>query len=199
MAAASPASLDPVGISELAAALRDETWLDARLVPGGLAQRVRVLSLTIFRDHEEVSFEQMYESGELMASASFTVNAEEVWWIRPTEIRTARDTPLFRLAGKLKSGDVDYDCAVQAVAEHFEVTASDLRNIVEIGLGTKRERYWVMMVLEDLKGDRAPALQRFGYMSPQPFISARDHMKRHNQERWLARTQRRAQELKAGR
>lgn len=190
-------SLDPVGVGELAEAMRDERWLEAKIVPGGLAERVMVTSLTVHRDYEEVTFRQVHLGPSGETSQTFTVHAEAVWWIRDSRLG-AEDVTWFRGGPSLNTGDAAWDAAVEAVAEHFGMAAKELRTVTEAGLGPRRERYWVMLVYSGLTGKRGVEVtRRFDYNSPQPLQSANAHVKSHGLTAHLDRVMARARLLVA--
>lgn len=165
-------SLDPIGLTELGVALRDEGWYEARIVPGGIAERVKVVSLMICRDHEEVTLLQEHHGPSGVTSQTFTVHAEMIWWMKPSQM-PAKDVEWFGAAVRVPSGDGAWDAAWDAVAEHLGLEDQELADLTAHQADSPIYRYWVMLVYSGLTGQRNQNVtSRFGYKSVTPLASA---------------------------
>jgi hypothetical protein len=143
-------SLDPIAIEELAALMARQAWVDMRIVPGGIAERVRVVALLIRREEEEVQFEQWLpdETGEVIRHKHW-VHAEEIWWAKPTQFEGRDELTPFRPKGQLQSRDNAFDAAIEAVGQFHRMTGEEVAAISRARLDEKHLRYWVMLVWSD--------------------------------------------------
>lgn len=177
--------LDPVTIEELATTMAEQTWVDARVVPGGIAERVRIEGILIRRDEEEVQLAQELrdEDGEVSVHR-FWVHSEEIWWVKPTQFSATDELRAFQPTGQRQSADSVLSAAFESVAHYFRVTAAEVKAIARARLDDNHYRYWVMLVYKELnpKASDLEVTKLFDYGSPQPLYSARDHARRNNGE-----------------
>lgn len=174
-----PSSLDPVTLGELASAMRDAAWLDARIVPGGVVHRVRVEALVVRRTEEEVEFIQVWATEQGRQSQKFTVHSEDIWWIKPTEQHDVTLVSPFNPRVQLELGDSDeahWEAAFRAVAAFHRTPPDEVKLIAKARLDPERYyRYKVMLVVQEISPHLSvDAITRgFGYHSPTPLSSAR--------------------------
>lgn len=177
-------SLDPATIEELATAMAEQTWVDMRVVPGGIAERVLVIGLLIRREEEEVEIEQWIEDeqGDIERRTHW-IHAEEIWWIKPTQFQRGDELRPFEPKGKRQSADNALDAALRAVADHYGVPPDEVKAVATHRLDSNHYRYWVMLVYEELTGRKGSDVTTiFGYGSPQPLVSARDMVRKQKAE-----------------
>lgn len=177
------ASLDPVTLQELGEAMASRSWVDMRIVPGGIAQRVMVVALLIKRDEEEVQIEQWIRQGDNeFESRLHWVHAEDIWWIKPTSFSSTDEWEPFSPKSKLQSEDRFYEAACAGVAHYHRITAAEVNAIAKDRLDDNHYRYWVMLVYKELVPKAKPLdiTRLFGYQSGQPLVSAGYHAKNDN-------------------
>jgi hypothetical protein len=193
-------NLDPVTLDELAVAMRDATWVDARIVPGGVVERVRVEGIIVRRREEEVEFLQVWATEEGRQHQTFTVHAEEVWWIKPTGQHDVTLVSPFNSRVQLELADGDeahWQAAYAAIARWHRITPDEVRATSKARLDGEMFRYKVMLVVAALSPHLKPSdiTKAYGYASPQPLVSARQNANagKWNVEAW---TQLAKEELK---
>lgn len=76
--------LDPVDLPELAAHLRDGTWLDMRVIDVGTVERARVAGIIVRRDDEELILEQEHSFDGAVQVSTLNVPRDSVRWCRPS-------------------------------------------------------------------------------------------------------------------
>lgn len=182
-------SLDPVGIKELAEILAAETWVDMRVVPGGIAERVKVIGIWVLRDAERVQVQQFISgpNGEREEQRQW-IDSDCIWWVRPTSFGPGDEIKPFSSATtKLQSARSEneaLDAAFEGVAWYRRIPRAELETIARTGLDHNHHRYWVMLVYRELV-DRSVVNDKavtaiFGYCSPQPLHSARYYARKGN-------------------
>lgn len=175
--------LEPVHLQDLAKVMADQTWVDMRVVPGGIAERVLVVALLIKREEEEVQIEQWLqgEDGNIESRLHW-IHAEDIWWIKPTAFSQGDELKPFSGKGQRQSDLAAYDAAVAAVAHYNRVTPGEVDAIAKDRLCGDHYRYWIMVVYKELVPRAKPSdvTALFGYQSIQPLVSARQHTDANN-------------------
>lgn len=100
---------EPVPIHTLAEHMRDDAWLDMRVIGRGTLERVRIAELRIRRDNEKVVVEQaaVHVNGTIpgrrkmdpdstLKYISQAVDCEDIRWVRPTVFGIWDCTPIAR-------------------------------------------------------------------------------------------------------
>lgn len=186
--------LDPLSIPELAKAMAYEEWLDMRVVGLGTAERVRVHAIVIYREREEVELFQEYVSDDssTVGSSTVRVEAENIWWARPTVFELGDVHPLVPPASANVNNEYDQipgallTAACRAVAENVGMDYQEFSTLfagspqsqtrsTTSSLGPfTRLRYqvmWIVWEVTDLPDD--VICRCCGWRSKQPFVSAR--------------------------
>lgn len=124
------AVLDPVPLDQLAAYLRDETWLDLQVVEHGLVRRGRVIEIRVRRLDEEIAVEQEYvaegrkpDDETPVERLQHAFDHDSIRWARPTsfEIQDVPPPDLRSPEQKQQAARAHAEQAARDKArEHFE-------------------------------------------------------------------------------
>lgn len=176
-------TLEPTPIRQLAEWMADGTWLDMR-TPMGRAIRVRVTSLLITPDADELGIEQKWVGeDDRVKDRSFSFDAEEIWDCQPTAVglldvvplkgRAASPDPAPPKATALDSQDV-VDAVVAATCVVFDyLKPADLYGPNMEGRFVHHRHQAIIAVYEmtDIP-PRQICTRVFTYRSPQPWFTA---------------------------
>lgn len=169
--------LEPVTLGALAEALHDGTWLDMRVVDMGTLQRVLVQQVNIYRTRDEIVLTQKWPCGEEVGTTTVTVDAEDVRWLRETQVALPDVTPIpvvtppRTLPAKRVVDEIIRTVAFLTV----DVTEADLRAGRASGCAAVRPRQeamWLAYEMTDLAPDEITR-NCFGYASAMPMVTIR--------------------------
>ena len=183
--------LEPVSIREIAEAIRDRTWLDARVLERSIIARVQINAIRIDREAEILTLVQEYldDEADRPGVRAFDVDAEDVMWIRPTECEI-EDVPTPRTAGppldehgNVVEGfwtSVVWSHVVLAVADAFGMTQDAFsRELTPPYTARDRDdvilrRYVALGTLYELTPlEVSTCVHTVGWQSSQPWVTLR--------------------------
>ncbi len=184
-------SLEPLSLVDLAVALRDDLWLDMRVIderPMTL-ERVRVETITVKKDGEDVALVQEHKTGEGVTTYHLVVDAECIRWAKPTSFELEEVEPWSPTGERRhdKAGSEEervWLAAERAVANHFNMDLHELQKTIYDGgdVDRSRLRYWVMLAARWVAANCSAlgltaetSCARFGYRSVMPLQSASYH------------------------
>lgn len=177
--------LDPVALPELAAAIRDETWLDMRVAGGRIYERVQVERVIVHRDHDEVTLIHLLPVGV----KRWTLDAEDIQWMRPTVFDADEaerpkapaddEEPETTVTGV---ADDIYFCVRHVLARWYKMTVDEIdKDLSKANANGRRpndvtmRRHVAIWLMYELTDESAVEIcTRMGYRSPMAFHSARD-------------------------
>lgn len=171
------AVLDPVALPEIAAHLRDGTWLDMRVYDEErewiTLENVKVTEYVIRQHNEQVTVVQAWAAeDDSMLRQELALDAEAIRWVRPTENDPTTVRPYEMQGIVLASVDDEWGAVLEAAASERQCTVDELLERVRDGAITVR--YTIILLAfhaTNLSPDEI--CRRVGYSSPQPFQSAR--------------------------
>lgn len=183
---ASVSVLDPVDLRILAEAMRDETWLDLRVVEHGTVERARVTAIIVRRDGEEVELTQEMSFDGEVSTTLLNVPHDSVRWCCPTNF-ALEDVEIRRPA---VSEDIEDGPVISAVKDllvfffkNHKTSPLGSRKAVEKMLaGSAYESQWVhhrhvfvWLIWRFHSGKMSPAAicSLAGYKSQMPWQSAK--------------------------
>jgi hypothetical protein len=191
--------LEPPEISELAAAMRDGTWLDMRVVDVGDFERVKVTCLHIYPDRDVVTVVQNFRlTPESVGLTQFVVDidCEDIMAMDTTMCESADDVQHLEVAERpMNAEDTSFfehqkDMVIQAVAELAGGTPMELMKSLTGGSRKGQDvidrRHLVLWVLFEMT-DLTPSdlCWELGWKSPMPFQSCRYKFNGpHTDEKW---------------
>lgn len=169
-------TLEPVGIAALAEAIRDETWVDLRVVDRGTIERVQIRAFNIHRDRDEIVIVQKWSDGDDVRSSELTFNAEDLRWLRETQVALCDVKPIqepaVENAGAFSTHIVNE--IIRTVAYLTEgVSEQDLRSGSRSNgdsVRPRQEAMWLAYEMTDLS-PKDIAIKHFGYLSDQPMLT----------------------------
>jgi hypothetical protein len=169
--------LDPVALDELAAHLRDETWLDLRVVEVGTVERAQVNAIIVRRDFEEIELRQEHMFDGVVTEANMTVSADAIFWARPTCFELID----VEIAKPKRPSEVDDKKVINAVKDllvflykNDKRTPLESRAAVERMLKTNGHTFiWLIMRYGSGELDNLDVCKMAGYKSPMPWQSAK--------------------------
>lgn len=191
-----PSELEPVPLGVLAEHIRDQTWLDMRVIEVGTCQRVQITQLNICRERDEVVVRQKHAvDDDALATDTLTFDAEDIRWVRETEVALADVTPVSiavrvpsltraavgpgAAAAMPHASDerVIVGRAVLIVSEHTGFSHTEIGRFCgwEEDYSIARARHlaiWLIYEMTDLPA--TVICEAFGYVSTTPLSSASD-------------------------
>lgn len=191
--------LDPVALDKLAAYMRDETWLDIRICDHGPVERVQIMNITVWPDHEDVTMRQEVMRGEDIHELQLEADAEDIMWARPTafpeplDVQEAKPVEPPReeefMPGRLEEA---YDATLDAVAFAHSMSRAELDKELNEEFYSKygkavHRRYEIIWILRQVMDDRLSTLeicQRIGYKSVMPMQCARQRFEGFERAQW---------------
>lgn len=177
-------AFDPAPLAQLAAHMRDGTWLDVR-TDDGLLQRVRITEIRVYVHGEDIIFRQEWFTPEDdFRHRQVPVESEAIWRVNPsrTELRDVKLPP----GCESRPGDPEDVCRVALLVVGGEMGISadvlcggefrgrQLQSVVDA-------RHCCLLILHQMT-DEGPVetAQRLGYKSQQPLLTALWKMTRRN-------------------
>lgn len=165
-------ALEPVGLAKLAEALRDGAWLDMRVVGVGTVERVQIETINVHRERDVIVVEQKWPDGNEVGHTQMAFDAEDVRWVRETQVALEDVTPVLRSAPASNAAQI-VDEIIRTVAFLTEgVSEADLRSGgKQTGcVRTRQEAMWLAYEMTDLTPLEI-AVGHFGYRSVQPMLT----------------------------
>lgn len=176
--------LEPPSIEELAAALKEGTWLDIRVVDAGTLQRVKIECLHIYQSRDLVTVVQNFRvtpETVQVSQCTLDVDCEDIMYMEPTEVESADDVnPLEESREPLQDGfEAMKDAAMMAACEVTGGNLMALTKAMTAGHGRFTQdiinrRHLVLWALFEMSEENPSVLcYECGWRSPMPFQSAR--------------------------
>lgn len=167
--------LDPVELNVLAEHLRDEDWLDLRVVEHGIMERVLVEGVVIYRDSEDVDVRQDWVVNGVVQTANYLVSRDKIMVCRPTSFEVEDVTPVRLKAAAIQGVKEGRWAMVKEAAK--SVLAMDEETFT-YALDGIPLRYMLITAMYEISDESDLEIcRRIGYMSLQPMISARYKVK----------------------
>lgn len=173
-----PTRLDPVPLDEIASRIRDEAWVDLRVVGVGTVQRVLITQLNVHRDHDEVVVRQKFAaSDDELTVEEHAFDAEDIRWLRETQVALCDVKPVQPPAPEsvqcIDAKSV-VNRIIRSVCFVYEKSEAELRGGWRAA-GATRERQralWLAFEMTDLTPPQI-CKDHFGYGSQQPILTVR--------------------------
>lgn len=181
-----PVGTGPVSLALLAHHMQTGRWLDIRC-DNELIQRVRIIEIVVRVQGEDIVVrqewldEQAERDEDYYRKHTFVIDSDAIWRVRPSELHPSDVRPY--------GIDVPREPQDEGLQQRILVTVlNTARGIWKLGmeeLSAVTEWKWIphryacMVVLYEVSDlDERQITQAFGYKSVQPFVSARDMVRR---------------------
>lgn len=169
------AVLDPVALPEIAAHLRDGTWLDVRVYDVDqewiTLENVKVTEYVIRRHNEQVTVVQAWaDDDDSMLRQELALDAEAIRWVRPTEKDPTTARPYNQIAVIETDGD-EWSAILTVVASEQNCEVSELVDRMAEGLISARY-LTILLAYHATNMDPLDICKKVGYASVQPLHSA---------------------------
>jgi len=187
--------LEPVDLTSLAQALRDEVWVDLRAVDHGIIERVRIIAFIIDRHNDILTlYQEWVAPGGVAKDRTFQVDSEDIMWCKVSQFDREDVEPKLRLESTVildsnKRWDglphtiqplvsiIIEECALEFQVDPTEVAKLAFDAGARVVLDPIHCRYTMMWTLYELTGlSPLKCCNIFNWSSQTPWISARSKL-----------------------
>jgi len=185
-------SITPAPLKSLGEFLRDETWIDMRVVDGEeflTLERVQILTIVIYRHNELIEVRQEWKDDREHHDETFYIDCDSIRWARPTSFELENVTPHDNVVERVRTAELDnaFDQIASVLAQANAVTPQVFKTRLQTQYSWTNgveplpitARHEALLCLYELtEASPLECAKMCGYSSIQPLMSARDKFKR---------------------